>query len=82
MTAMEADLGDLHLSLHCCENALKSPSRDSARRGDDSSEQQMNHDSFDIFYLSRQKLKVIPDYVRKYTALKVHKDTEPCYGLQ
>ncbi|XP_027030663.2 leucine-rich repeat-containing protein 27 [Tachysurus fulvidraco] len=70
MTAMEADLGDLHLSLDCCENVLKSPSRDSARRGDDSSEQQMNHDSFDIFYLSRQKLKVIPDYVRKYTALK------------
>lgn len=78
---MEEDLCDLHLSLDCGENALKSPSRGSARRGDDSSEHQMNHDSSDIFYLSRQKLKVIPDYVRKYPPLKVHKDTAVCHEL-
>ncbi|KAB5581570.1 hypothetical protein PHYPO_G00177240 [Pangasianodon hypophthalmus] len=70
MTALEEDLSDLHLSLDCSENALKSPSRASVRRGDDSSEHQMHHDSSDILYLSRQKLKVIPDYVCKYTLLK------------
>lgn len=67
MTAPGEDPSDLHLSLDCDENALKPP-----RRGDDSSLRQMNHDSSDILYLSRQKLKVIPDYVCKYTPLKVH----------
>ncbi|XP_053358847.1 LOW QUALITY PROTEIN: leucine-rich repeat-containing protein 27-like [Clarias gariepinus] len=72
MTALEegGDLRDLHLSLDCGETALKSHSRGSACRGDESSEHQMNHDSSDMLYLSRQELKVIPDYVCKYTSLK------------
>ncbi|XP_053477635.1 leucine-rich repeat-containing protein 27 isoform X1 [Ictalurus furcatus] len=70
MTALEEDPNDLHLSLDCGENAIKSPSRGSVCRGEDSAEHQMNHDSSDILYLSRQKLKVIPDCVCKYTPLK------------
>lgn len=81
MTAQEEDLGDLHLSLDCAENAQKCASRASVRRADDSAEHQMNHDSSDTLYLSRQKLKVIPDYVCKSTPLKVHKDTALCYEL-
>lgn len=78
MIALEEDLSDLHLSLDCDENALKSPSQGSARRSNGSSEHHMNHDSSDILYLSRQKLKVIPDYVCKYISLKVCRRTQHC----
>ncbi|TSK22643.1 Leucine-rich repeat-containing protein 27 [Bagarius yarrelli] len=69
MMALEGKPGDLNFSPVCGENALKSASRNGVRRSADSSEHQMNHDS-DILYLSRQKLKVIPDYVCKCTSLK------------